>query len=363
MFKRICIFLACGALCLGADSPAQKALQKFKRGANLGNYLEAPRGQNWGAVYTEEDFANMKKEGFDHVRLPVRWNDYAGSAPDFRLSQEIYDKVDLLVAHAFKHGLNVIVNIHHFDEFTSHPEDKSPEFHALWRQIAQHYKEFPDRALAFELLNEPKDAATTLVLNPIYAEAIKQIRKTNPQRTIFLGPSRWNSIDEVPKLMLPAGDSNLVVTVHCYDPFLFTHQGASWAMPETATKGIIFPGPPAKPIVPDPRSTNKASNVKWFNDYNTLPTADNPSSPKAFMAKFDRLAKWSAENGRPIHLGEFGAYEGADPESRARYYGAMREAAEAHGFAWAIWDWKAGFKYWKGSAPAPGMREALFVKP
>jgi len=29
---------------------------------------------------------------------------------------------------------------------------------------------------------------------------------------------------------------------------------------------------------------------------------------------------------------------------------------------WALWDWKAGFKYWDDAknAPAPGMREALF---
>jgi endoglucanase len=265
------------------------------------------------------------------------------------------------VTNALKHQLNVIVNIHHFDEFTSDPAKNTEKFDALWRQIAEHYAKYPN-SVAFELLNEPKDAATTPVLNPIYAETIKQIRKTDPNRTIFIGPSRWNSIDEVSKLRLPAEETNVIVTVHCYEPFLFTHQGANWTMPDTATKGIVFPGPPPQPITPAAAATNKAWIAKWFKDYNTLPTEENPSSPKAFRAKFEKLAEWSDYYGRPIHLGEFGAYEGADPESRARFYRSMREEAEKHGFGWAVWDWRAGFKYWAGEAPAPGLREALFGK-
>lgn len=348
------------ALAATPVSPAHEALQHFKRGANLGNYLEAPRGQTWGANYTEQDFVNIKREGFDHVRLPIRWNAYAGPAPAYTIDQEIYEKADFLVTNALKQGLNVIVNVHHFDEFTSHPAENSEKFYALWRQISAHYAKYPVQSLAFELLNEPKDAATTPVLNPIYAQAIKEIRKADSKRTIFLGPSRWNSIDEVPKLELAEDDRNIIVTVHCYEPFLFTHQGASWAGTDTATKGIIFPGPPREPITPNPRATNKASTLKWFHEYNTLPTQDNPCSPKAFRAKFDKLALWAQEHGRPIHLGEFGAYEAADPGSRARFYKAMRQTAEEHGFGWAIWDWKAGFKYWKADAPAPDMRDALF---
>jgi endoglucanase len=74
------------------------------------------------------------------------------------------------------------------------------------------------------------------------------------------------------------------------------------------------------------------------------------------------VKQWSEYYGRPVHLGEFGAYQAADASSRAHFYSDMRELAEACGFGWAIWDWKAGFHYWSraSDAPAPGMHDALF---
>ena len=35
-------------------------------------------------------------------------------------------------------------------------------------------------------------------------------------------------------------------------------------------------------------------------------------------------------------------------------------AAAQLGWGWAVWDWKAGFKYWDGDRPVVGMHEALF---
>jgi endoglucanase len=349
---------------LGSNTPAHTALLKFRRGANLGNYLEAPPN-SWGTiVYTTNDFARMKAEGFDHVRLPIGWQYYTGPGPSFTLSKTIFAKADALVTNALNAGLAVLVNMHHFDDFTTDPAGQSNRFYAIWEQVAAHYSNSPP-AVAFELLNEPKDAATTAIMSPIYAEAIRRIRLTNPERTIFVGPGRWNSLDEVPSLTLPDHDANLVVTVHCYDPFLFTHQGASWTLPDTATTGIVYPGPPATPLTPHPSVTNNAWIMDWFNRYNTLPAEQNPCSTNAYVARLEIVRLWSEYYGRPIHLGEFGAYSTADAASRARYYRDLRAAAEACNFGWAIWDWKAGFYYWNNSsnAPAPGLRDALFPRP
>ncbi|HKI16576.1 MAG TPA: glycoside hydrolase family 5 protein [Isosphaeraceae bacterium] len=343
------------------STPAHLAARRFQRGANLGNGLESPPGQDWGGHYSADDLRIMRAEGFDHVRIPIGWHHYTGPGPEYRIRPEIFTRVDVLANAGLREGLGVLINIHHFDDFTSNPQGQIPRFIAIWRQIAQHYAKAP-AGLALELLNEPKEAATTEIINPIFAETIQQIRRIDPKRTIFVGPGRWNSIVELPKLRLPDDDQNLIVTVHNYDPFYFTHQGANWAGPDTKLTGILFPGPPPRPLVPDPKLKLNSRVLNWVKTYNKEPTARNPSSPLAFQGSIDQAKEWSEYYGRPVHIGEFGCYTGADPASRAHYYRAFRQAAEQAKLGWAIWDWKAGFHYWneKTRSAEPGMHEALF---
>ena len=258
-------------------------------------------------------------------------------------------------------GLNVIVNLHDFFAFNTNPAASTPEFLAIWRQVAAHYAQAPD-GVAFELLNEPGQAATTVVLNSIYAEAIRQIRQTNPHRTIFVGPGKFNSPDEIFQLRLPDDDDNIIVTLHNYDPMFFTHQGAPWAAKDDNLTRIQFPGPPETPLKPKHPKHLEQAVLQRIDQYNTQPTANNPSSPRAFLVKIEKARAWSEEFGRPVHFGEFGAYTTADQESRAHYYEAWRQALDAAGIGWAIWDWKSGFNYWdtKTKQPLPGMRRALF---
>lgn len=345
------------------QSPAHEAARRFMRGANFGNFLEAPKGANWGARYEAEDLENVRREGFDHIRLPVRWSDYAGPAPGHQLSADIFARADSLITNALSQKLGVIVNLHHFDEFTDNPPAHTNKLMALWRQIAAHYAGAPD-TLAFEILNEPRDAATTVVMNPIYAGAIQEIRKTNPKRTLFIGPGRWNQVSELKNLQLPDDERNLIVTIHCYEPFYFTHQGATWSGPDTKVKGIQFPGPPAAPLVPDPSLHINTWVSNWIHRYNIETGTNNPSSSEAFRKAIRAARQWSLENNRPVHMGEFGCYIQADEKSRIRFHAEFRRALDEAGMGWAIWDWKAGFRYWddRRRAPVEGMREALFGK-
>jgi endoglucanase len=342
------------------SGPAWLAAKRFMRGANIANYLEVPPGQHWNVRHTVLDLKQIRAEGFDHIRLPVGWHHYTGPAPDYKISDEIFARADEMATNATALGLNVIINIHHFNEFTTDPAGNTPQFLAIWRQVAAHYANAPD-GVAFELLNEPKDAATTAVMNPIYAETIRQIRLTNPHRTIFAGPGKWNSPNELPDFRLP-DDDNIIVTLHCYDPMFFTHQGATWAGPDFKLAGVHFPGPPKVPFQPDPSVEVKPWVLKTIQQYNTQPAADNPCGSRAFLPKIQKAKAWSEKYGRPIHFGEFGAIIKADEESRAHYYAAMRQALDEAGFGWAIWDWKSGFNYWdsKTQQPLPGMHEALF---
>jgi hypothetical protein len=106
-------------------TPAYKAAKLFQHGVNLGDYLESGR---WNGNIPADDFVEMKRQGFDHVRIPVGWQHHAGPAPDYTLSPEIFSRVDFAVTNVLKNKMAAIINIHHFDELDKDPAGTTPEF-------------------------------------------------------------------------------------------------------------------------------------------------------------------------------------------------------------------------------------------
>ena len=125
-------------------------------------------------------------------------------------------------------------------------------------------------------------------------------------------------------------------------------------------KGIRFPGPPPTPLAIPPGLPKHLED--WLTQYNTLPAEQNPCSPRVMQELAGEAREWSEYFGRPVHVGEFGAYVAGDDVSRANYCREYRRAMEANGLGWALWDWSAGFRYWDKDRQhaVPGMRDALF---
>jgi len=98
--------------------------------------------------------------------------------------------------------------------------------------------------------------------------------------------------------------------VHYYLPMRFTHQGASWV-----------------------KSTANLSGITWGAE----------AEKNAVDTDFDDVQEWAKAHGRPILLGEFGAYDKADMDSRVRYISYVARAAESRGWAWAYWQFEGNF--------------------
>lgn len=345
--------------CLGTDTPAHHALAKIKRGVNLGNCWDAPPPYSWGVRYTPDDIDRISGQGFDHIRVPIAWTFHLKPGADgLIIDPALLTDLEPVLRRALEKGLSVLLDWHHFNELTDNPAANRARFIAGWQTIARHFKSWPP-GLFLELLNEPRDALTTEVANPIYAETIAAIHQIDPPRILCMSPGKWGSIHELDKLLLPDDDDRLIVTVHCYDPFYFTHQGADWVNLK-ALRGIIYPGPPTTPfILPD--SLKEIAGVRSFIEgYNTLPADRNPCSPNAIRELLDLARQWSTHFGRPIHLGEFGSHDTGDQASRAHYARDVRVLAEARGIPWTLWDWKASFGYWDSRKNQPLFRSALF---
>ena len=283
----------------------------FGRGVNLGNALDAPKEGEWGVTLKESYFEAIQAADFDSVRIPVKWSNHAQRAAPYHIDADFANRVDWAIDQALRRGLQAIVNIHHYDEIMKEPDAHRERFLALWRQIAERYRDRPPE-LAFELLNEPTDKLTAEKWNAFAAEAIGVVRQTNPTRQIVVGPVGWNSIQELPRLELPADDRNLVVTVHYYSPFQFTHQGAEWTGPQA----------------------QKWLGTKWTG------TQDEQN---AIRRDLNAALAYGVKHRRPVYLGEFGAYSKADMESRARWTRFMAEEALKRKIGFAYWEFCSGF--------------------
>jgi len=282
---------------------------KMSRGINIGNALEAPKEGMWGVYIKDEYFSIIREAGFDTVRIPIRWSAHAEEETPYKISDEFFKRVDHVINKALEQNLTVIINVHHYEEIMRDPLGHRERFLALWRQISERYKDYPE-GLCFELLNEPHDALTSELWNDLLLHAIKIIRESNPTRKIIVGPVGWNSVYNLRDLVLPP-DKNMIVTFHLYTPFEFTHQGAEW----------VNPSPPV--------------GKKWLG---------TESEQKQIRDELDIAVKWAMEHGNiPLLLGEFGAYSKADMDSRVRWTYFVAREAEKRNIAWCYWEFCSGF--------------------
>ena len=310
--KRLIIGLAALALGACATLPADPApaAPAFRRGVNIIGYDPIWRDPA-RARFQEKHFAAIKRGGFDFVRVNLFAFDHMDAAG--RLDPKWLARLDWVVREAGEAGLGVILDEHDFDACARDVPACRVKLPAFWRQVAPRYRAAPAN-VAFELLNEPHGALDAATWNAFFPELLRIVRETNPTRTVVIGPTRWNNVGELPTLKLPADDRNILVTVHYYEPFRFTHQGAPWTEGMKDVSGVTF---------------TAADRAK-------------------VRADFAGVAAWSRANARPVLLGEFGAYDksGTPMDQRVAYTRAIREEAEAVGLPWAYWQFDSDFVVW-----------------
>ena len=319
MFKKLiapiiaCLLTACAAETPApetASTPAGAPSAELRRGVNVLGYdpiwTDPAKGR-----FQQRHFAEIRQGGFDFVRVNLAAFKHMNA--ENQLSPAFLERLDWIVENATAAGLSVIIDEHDFNACSDNVDTCRAKLSAFWNQVAPRYRDAPQSVL-FELLNEPHAKLDADTWNALYPEILAIVRQTNPTRRVVIGPTQWNSRSKLDALKLPA-DPNIIVTFHYYDPFPFTHQGASWVEETKLLRGIT-----------------------WGTD-----------ADRAAVAKdFDEVAAWAKANDRQILLGEFGAYDGSGTpiEMRAAYTEAVAREAERHGFSWAYWQFDSDFVVW-----------------
>jgi aryl-phospho-beta-D-glucosidase BglC (GH1 family) len=218
----------------GMSNNAVQLAAKIKLGLNFGNTLEAIGGETaWGNPKITRAFIDfVKQSGFNAVRIPCSWDQYANASA--QIKTEWLSRVKEVVQYCIDDGLYVILNIHWDGGWlennitTAKQEAVNEKQKIFWKQIAIAMRDF-DEHLLFASANEPNasDATQMSVLLSYHQTFINTVRSTgghNSYRVLIVqGPN--TDIETTKTLMntLPVDfiDNHMMVEIHYYTPWNF----------------------------------------------------------------------------------------------------------------------------------------------
>lgn len=321
-----------------------KQLIGYMHGINLGGWLSQCnyKKDHCDSFIVEEDIKKIKDWGLDHVRLPVDYNVFLDEEMNF--IEYGFDYVQSCIDWCKKYGLNMILDLHKTvgysfaaDEHESGLFDENSKYEAvflkLWQEFTDRYAKYEDM-LCFELLNEVTDQSYSPKWNALAKKAIIQIRKTAPTIKILVG-SYWNNHVAAVKDMDPPYDENVVYNFHCYEPLIFTHQGATWLGPnmhaDFRMKFDSTYGEYSK------LTCSKMNQMQ--SSFDSLPQNEVPDE-KYFEQLFAEALKVAEERNVTLYCGEYGVIDLADPEEILKWFAVVSKVFDAHGIGRAVWTYK-----------------------
>jgi len=359
------------------SSPLNDLSKKYlTKGMNLASWAEANKitsanTKDW--KYNEAVIKLQADQGLLGIRFPIdldlyvedRLNVLNGTKKKIVIEPMLYTLLDSMNNWTKRYGLSLTIDYHAYDGSYNRAASKDPKFReavsSLWRVVAQHFVHEKREDLFFELTNEPClslpegeyiDQADWTLLAQMMIDSIRRVDKTRP---IIFGDTKWYSLDEL-VLNKPLKDKYVIYSFHMYDPFIFTHQGASWTNMGTM-KNIPFPYSPER----------------WSTEFRDFGIIDGtPGWVKDQVKRYyqegnkqhikNRLAKvknWAYDNNVPLICNEWGALPNtAKIEDLNAYFKTMGEIFREMDISWQIWFGIMDSEH----KLLPGMAEALDLK-
>lgn len=316
---------------------------RLSRGVNLSHWFaQAPddsaRLDVDSGYTTVDDLRKLRALGFRHVRLPVAPEPFFHEDDPERIDGPALAALDRALDAIAAESLAVIVDLH--------PEQGGPFKRRLadddahvrtvarfWRALAHHLSVRDPELVFLEVMNESevKDRARWAAVQRTLLAAM---RKGAPNHTLIATGARWGSVKDL-ALLEPVRDRNVVYDFHFYDPYEFTHQGATWAVDRwSQLRSLPYPSSVER-VVPTLGRIGTTSAKLTALRYGS----------KGWDADLlaDRLAAvsgWAERHGVRVMCGEFGAYrKGAPAADRARWLRDVRTLLERDSIGWSVWDY------------------------
>ena len=319
-----------------------KRFEGFTKGVNLGGWFSQCdySEERYDGFIRPEDFARIKAWGADHVRLPVDYNLLEDEAGLPRESG--YLRLERAVACCRENGLKLVLDLHKTPGFSFDPDEGEggffenrtyqERFFRIWESLAERFGQNDD-LMAFELLNEVTEREFMPAWNRIWQECVRRIRVFAPAIPILVG-GYWHNSALTVREIAPFPDAHLVYNFHCYEPLIFTHQGANWIptmdpafrIPVTASFGEL-----------------EAASREMLGERATLLENFPPEtrlSEAYFDAFFASAVETAEARGVPLYCGEYGVIDRVPPEQALEWYRIIHRVFEKHGIGRAAWSYR-----------------------
>lgn len=325
-----------------------RKFEGFQKGVNLGGWISQfgeYSKEHFDTYITESDIAGVASFGFDHVRLPV---DYIVlEDEDGNVKEEGFAYLENCRRWCEKYNLNMIIDLHECYGYSFDPMKKDDKeqffyndahqerFFKLWEQIATRFKDYTGH-VAFEPLNEVVMYEVADAWNKVLRKYISRIRAITPDAYLVIGGVCYNSVGTVHLLDIPV-DDHIVYNFHCYEPMVFTHQGAHWVdyMPLDFRIGY-----------PKTLEEYRAASLELSSDLAGAIFDEKISEigPKFFEDIFTPALKKAEEDNVPLYCGEHGVIDLADKEDAVRWIKDIHATFHKYGIGSALWNYK-GLNY------------------
>ncbi len=327
-----------------------RAIDKLAKGINLTNWFNDYSDRNQlGTRYSSANFSQIKNAGFTYVRLPIGPSIISDPNNIEVINAASLALLDQAVKNITSSGLSVALDLH---TYTPNFESKLATdpltrvaFRQFWKNLASYFSKYDTTKVFFELLNEPHVGAAQSVAGidkswwaPFQGQIIQSIREATPNHYIIAGAENWNSWYDL-SFMKPYSYKNIIYNFHLYEPFVFTHQGASWAgNPYDKLKSIPYPGTPQN--VSSLAASAPNAEIKYLINW----YGSQQYNADSLNYAVKQVYNWATQNKVPVICNEFGVYKVYAPaDSRTRYLQDMRNVLTKYKMGWAVWDYDESF--------------------